>query len=106
MGNSDSVPIISQIKSLVQVINGDLEGAKETQKKFLRTNPFSSPWVQVHYRAKGNEDEALKVAEEFANSTLESADGMSFVDHVVGLGFLINGDHERGETVLKGTTAR
>ena len=42
MGNVDSIPIISQIKSLVQVISGDAEGAKKTQEKFIRTAPVYS----------------------------------------------------------------
>ena len=36
MGSINSVPVVSQIKSLVQVIAGDAEGAKKTQEEFAR----------------------------------------------------------------------
>ena len=42
MGNTDSIPVISQVKSLVQVASGDPYGAKRTQEKFLRTGPIFS----------------------------------------------------------------
>ena len=37
MGSTNSVPVVSQVKSLVQVISGDEAGAKETQEQFART---------------------------------------------------------------------
>ena len=36
MGSINSMPVVSQIKSLVQVIAGDAEGAKKTQEEFSR----------------------------------------------------------------------
>ena len=42
MGNTDSIPIVSQIKSLVQVANGDAEAAKTTQENFMRQAPVVS----------------------------------------------------------------
>ena len=37
MGSINSVPVVSQVKSLVQVIAGDETGAKQTQEEFART---------------------------------------------------------------------
>ena len=37
MGSINSVPVVSQVKSLVQVIAGDEAGAKQTQEEFART---------------------------------------------------------------------
>ena len=42
MGNTDSIPVISQVKSLVQFASGDELGAKTTQQNFLRTGPIAS----------------------------------------------------------------
>ena len=42
MGNTDSIPIVSQIKSLVQVASGDAEAAKQTQENFVRLAPVVS----------------------------------------------------------------
>ena len=37
MGSINSVPVVSQVKSLVQVVAGDETGAKQTQEEFART---------------------------------------------------------------------
>ena len=42
MGNTDSIPVVSQVKSLVQVIAGDEEAAKRTQENFIRTGIIAS----------------------------------------------------------------
>ena len=42
MGNIDSIPVVSQAKSLVQVIGGDERGALKTQENFQRTGPIAS----------------------------------------------------------------
>ena len=42
MGNTNSIPVISQVKSLVQVIGGDADGARRTQEEFSRTAPIVS----------------------------------------------------------------
>ena len=36
MGNINSIPVVSQVKSLVQIISGDEEGARQTQEEFSR----------------------------------------------------------------------
>jgi hypothetical protein len=42
MGKLNAIPVVSQIKSLIQVINGDAKGAKETQEQFIRTGVIAS----------------------------------------------------------------
>ncbi len=42
MGSINSVPVISQIKSLIQVIGGDAEGARKTQNEFIRKGIIAS----------------------------------------------------------------
>ena len=42
MGNTDSIPVVSQVKSLVQVIAGDEDGARKTQENFIRTGIVAS----------------------------------------------------------------
>ena len=39
----DWIPVVSQVKSLVQVIAGDVAGAKETQDNFSRQCPIVAP---------------------------------------------------------------
>lgn len=45
MGGVNSIPVVSQAKSGVQLICGDTDGAAETQKDFLQQCPVVS---QVH----------------------------------------------------------
>ena len=47
MGNIDSVPILSQVKSLIQVIAGDESGALATQLQFARTGIIASQVSKV-----------------------------------------------------------
>jgi hypothetical protein len=47
MGNIDSVPIVSQTKSLVQVVGGDTKRARETQYNFIRGCPLVSQLVSA-----------------------------------------------------------
>ncbi|CAG0902615.1 unnamed protein product [Darwinula stevensoni] len=75
MGNIDSVPILSQYKSLVQVITGDAEGARETQENFIHTNP------------------------EFVNGLQEFVEGT--LDHVDRVIYHILGERERENTDRK-----
>lgn len=40
MGNTDSIPVVSQTKSFVQWVGGNAEGALVTQKNFAYKNTF------------------------------------------------------------------
>ena len=71
MGNIDSVPILSQYKSLVQVISGDAEGAKRTQENFLHTSDITAPFVALHHAIHGDNTAATKVMEKYATSKLK-----------------------------------
>ncbi len=42
MGSTNSIPVISQFKSLVQVIGGDVEGARKTQEDFINKGIIAS----------------------------------------------------------------
>jgi hypothetical protein len=37
-GNANSVPVVSQLKSLGQAMTGDLEGARQTQEEFSKVS--------------------------------------------------------------------
>ena len=60
MGSINSVPVVSQVKSLVQVIAGDEAGAKQTQEEFARTGILVSQFnslghaMVVSCRFEGN----------------------------------------------------
>ena len=50
MGNVDSIPVVSQMKSLFQVIAGDAIGAKATQEHFARQAPIASQVCIPYYK--------------------------------------------------------
>lgn len=56
----DGIPIISQIKSLVQAIGGDMVGARRTQENFLKQMPVVSQVTSAVQAATGD----LKGAED------------------------------------------
>src|SRR4051812_2445022 len=76
MGNTDSMPVVSQLKLAVQAVGGGPEGAKRTQKNFLRGCPVISQGTSL-LQAIGGDNEAaeetqkyfLKGMEKVANST-------------------------------------
>ena len=49
MGNTDSIPVVSQVKSLVLVIGGQAEEAKEVQENFARTGIIASQINSLRY---------------------------------------------------------
>ena len=62
----DAVPLVSQVKSLVQACSGDMQGALETQENFSRQCPVVSQCRSLVHAVQGDNDQALKVQEEFA----------------------------------------
>lgn len=61
MGNVNSLPIVSQVKSLVQAISGDAAGAKKTQEDFLETGVIVSQVYSAGLAINGDAEKAKKV---------------------------------------------
>ncbi len=57
----DAIPVISQVKSLVQACAGDMKGATETQENFSRQCPVVSQCRSLAHAAMGDNEQALKV---------------------------------------------
>ena len=68
MGNENSVPILSQLKSLQQACEGDLQGARRTQEDFIRQCPVVSQLNSLGQAIIGDNDEALKIQVEFSEA--------------------------------------
>lgn len=102
----DSLPIISQVKSLVQVIVGDVDGARQTQDNFLNQAPVVSQ-VKSAIEAIGGDDEAARRTQRrFLHGYLEPiADNTPVVGHIKGGIHMAVGDTERGEQILKGASS-
>lgn len=104
MGNIDSVPVVSQVKSLVQVIGGDARGAKRTQEKFARTAPIVSQVNSLGHAIAGDAKGAKAIQVEFGNDAYALSKSLPIVGHGIALGHAIAGDHKEAEKIALGAT--
>lgn len=101
----DGIPLISQGKSLIQVISGDAEGAKRTQENFTKQMPIISQARSTVERVMGNFENAQKTNEQFLTGFVEPiVDNTPGVGHVKGAIHIATGDVQRGEEIIKGAT--
>lgn len=101
----DGIPVISQIKSAVQAIGGDTEGAKRTQENFLNQAPVISQVKSAVQAGQGDHAGAKRTQEQFLHETIEPvAENTPGVGHLVGVGHIAAGNKERGEAIIKGAT--
>lgn len=73
MGNTDSIPVISQVKSLVQVITGDEEGAKKTQENFSKLAPIVSQARSAYHALDGDLEQAKNIQKDFGVNAVAMA---------------------------------
>lgn len=104
MGNIDSIPVVSQAKSLVQVIFGDAKAAKETQENFARTGIVVSQFNSLGQTIAGYPDEARKIQEEFGKELVSVGESFPVVGHAMSAGYAIAGDTKKAEQVALGAT--
>ena len=97
----DILPVISQLKSAVQAIAGDTEGARRTQENFSRGCPVVSQLRSAGEAIGGNAEAAKKTQEYFVNSMGSLADGIPVVGHVKGVIHYAAGDKEGGDQAMK-----
>ena len=97
----DSIPVISQMKSLVQVISGDVDGARKTQETFSKTAPVVSQVRSAVEAIGGNHEAASNTQKEFANNMGDMADGIPVVGAIKGVVHYSMGDKEKGDNSMK-----
>lgn len=88
MGNVNAIPVISQAKSLVQVIGGDAKGAKETQTRSA---------VEATY----DTDASRRTQKEFLKNMENVVDGTPLVGHIKGGVHYALNDNEKGDACMK-----
>ena len=84
MPGGDWIPVLSQMKSFVQVITGDMEGACQTQANFSRECPIVSQARSVVELASGNEEAAIETQSRCLTTMNDFVDGVPIVGHVKG----------------------
>lgn len=104
MGNTDSIPLISQVKSLVQVIGGDAAAARKTQENFARQGILVSQLNSLGQSIAGNNREAERIQEEFGKAQFDLAKSLPVVGHGIAAGYAIGGDTEEAENIALGAT--
>ncbi|OQV23298.1 putative Chitinase A1 [Hypsibius exemplaris] len=97
----DSIPGVSQIKSLVQVVSGDSEGAKKTQENFLNTAPVVSQVKSAVQAATGDTEGAAETQKKFAGNLEEAVQGVPVLGHIDGAIHYAVGDKAGGEAAMK-----
>jgi Interferon-induced 6-16 family len=65
MGNVDSLPVVSQVKSAMQACQGDMQGALETQERFSKQCPVVSQVRSAVEAHRGDHAAALATQREF-----------------------------------------
>ena len=106
MGSINSIPIVSQVKSFIQVINGHDAGARKTQEDFLRTWLVVSQINSLVHLIKGNNEEALKIQQQAEDEYLKLVESSPVVCHTVAVGSAITGDLDKTEDVDIAATKR
>jgi len=94
--------VVSQIKSIVQLLFGQTSQALDTQINFVDSTPILSQLKSL-YEAFGQDDwvKAAKTQEKFLIVTSATIDGIPLVGHVKGLGHYFIGDAKRGHQAMK-----
>ena len=82
---ADWFPVISQIKSLVQLVCGEKEEAEKTQINFLRQCPVISQTLALALLSLGCKKEAEKVFDEGISTISNVIDCVPLVGHAKGL---------------------
>eukprot|EP00927_Polykrikos_kofoidii_P060433 TRINITY_DN55415_c0_g1_i1.p1 TRINITY_DN55415_c0_g1~~TRINITY_DN55415_c0_g1_i1.p1 ORF type:complete len:310 (+),score=53.92 TRINITY_DN55415_c0_g1_i1:159-1088(+) len=98
MGNVDGVPVASQIKSVVQVSRGDVDGALETQSRFTQRCIGAAQVRSLLELARGDVNEAGETQRRFLENTRsllgdsEVADAVPLVAQLKSIALVADGD--------------
>jgi len=103
MGNTDSVPVISQFKSLVQYASGDAGGALVTQQNFAYNNTFPviSQIASAGYAIGGDMERAENLQKKFAKDMERVIDSIPVAGHIKGGVHYALGDNDQGDESMK-----
>lgn len=105
MGSIDSIPVVSQTKSLVQAVCGDTKGAEQTQKNFLNECiVFSQSKSAIEYFVLKDEEAAQKTQIQYVKGCSNFVDGLPVVGHVKGSIHYLCKDQEGGDNAMRASS--
>ncbi|KAK7083074.1 hypothetical protein SK128_014927 [Halocaridina rubra] len=96
----DSIPVLSQLKSGVQLIKGNREGAKETQVNFSKRCIGVSQFRSACELLAGDNNAARETQKEFLESSYRTATSLPVVGHTIGVAHYVVGDKELGDSAM------
>jgi len=94
------LPVVSQLKSLVQVISGGAEGARRTQKEFVETCPVVSQVTSLVHAVKGDKKKARETQKKFGATMGSVVDSIPVVGHAKGAIHYACGDKKGGHNAM------
>nr|XP_045588432.1 uncharacterized protein LOC123750362 [Procambarus clarkii] len=97
----DAFPGLSQIKSVVQLVTGDTEGAAATQQNFLKLCPGVSQVTSVVQVISGDEEGAKETQKEFLKGVNDLVDSVPVVGHAKGTAHFAFGDNAGGHKAVQ-----
>jgi len=98
---TDAIPVVSQIKSVVKAMDGDVDGAYETQNKFTQRCPIVAQIRAATESALGNSEGSENTKKEFDEHTWQKIDTVPVVGHVAGLIEYPNDPSKGSESISK-----
>lgn len=101
----DMVPLVSHLKTLVQLVCGDPEGGETTANNFNNDGLGISQLRSLYYLLTGDVDRAVDVQKRFAENFEVVLDSTPVLGHVKGAAHLIAGDTEHGWSAVKQATS-
>ncbi|KAJ3129052.1 hypothetical protein HK098_002644 [Nowakowskiella sp. JEL0407] len=101
----DWIPVVSQVKSAVQALSGDTEGAKQTQENFIKRCPIISQCNSAVHLALGDTKTATEVQQSFLTEFLDPAvSSLPVLGHLKGGVHYALGEKEKGDECMKTAT--
>jgi hypothetical protein len=98
------IPGVSQLKSVVQLVSGDIDGAKKTQQDFIQQCPVVSQVTSIVQLVSGDESGALETQKKCLGTINSAANSIPGVGHVKGFVHYAVGDKEGATDAIKAST--
>lgn len=101
MGGVNSIPVISQVKSLVLLVSNQSDEARKVQEDFSKGCPIVSQVRSAVEAISGNSEAAKETQETFAKGAVDLAGGLPVVGQVLAAVELGLGNKEKAEEYLE-----
>lgn len=100
MGNNNAIPVVSRIKSAVQAMSGDFDGASDTEEQLSKQCPVISQ-LRSALEATYDLDAANRTQHKFLGNVESVPDATPIVGHVKGAVHSALSQTEPGEEYLR-----